>query len=100
MIEVRQLLLLHVGPVAHRPELDHPETPAAETRAILKKEWRAGRVETNGERNERQDWSQEDDEYGADDAVDDSLGDQGSGLENRATELEEWLIVMPDEAWP
>src|SRR5882762_7040229 len=97
---MRQILLLHVGSVAHRPKLDHAEAPAAESRTVLKKEGRAGRIEANRECNERQDGGQQDDQNGTDNAVNDYLGDECSRLENRATELKERLVVMPYEGRP
>src|SRR2546423_43451 len=73
VIQVRHLHLLQICTFAHRAELEHAESLAAETRPFLKEERRAGRIETNGDCDEDEQGGQQEQQQSADDDVDDTL---------------------------
>ena len=100
LIEVSQILLLEIGPLPHRPELDHAEAPPAQSGALLEEERRARRIEANRYRDCDQNWSEQEQQNSADDEIDDPLRDERPGLEHRASELEEGLVVVPDQNRP
>src|SRR5450759_59546 len=54
VIQMRQLLFLEVRALAHRPELDHPETLSSEPSPLLEEERRACGVQEYGERDEKE----------------------------------------------
>src|SRR5687768_4397241 len=96
VIQVGKLLLLDIGAFSHRPELDHLEPPSAQSRPLLEEEGRAGRIEPDRYRDCGEEGSEEGQQSGAYQYVDNTLRDEGSRLKHRASELEKGLIVVPD----
>src|SRR6266852_7986675 len=97
---MRQLIFLEIRALPHRPELDHSETTPTETRPFLKEEREPGGVEPYRERDEKENRRQHDEQHSAHRDVDDSLRNECPSLEDRASQLEERLVVVPHESGP
>src|SRR5204862_6825293 len=73
---------------------EHPEAAPAEPRTLLKEEGRARRIEANCNDDREQYRGEKRQLDAADNYSDHALGYQRTRLENRATKLEEGLIVV------
>src|SRR5687768_11501336 len=100
MVQVRECMLFRIRADSHRAELEHSEPASTQTGSILSEEHRTWGIQFYSQRNEEKNGRKQHQTQRRPNEVDNPLDGNRRRLEHRSSELEERLILMPDEGGP